>query len=64
AAERGRERITLLGGPPSPAAPPPGCTFHPRCPKAQEICRTEAPSLRNTAPSPARQVACHFPETA
>ncbi|MFC9227615.1 ABC transporter ATP-binding protein [Streptomyces decoyicus] len=64
AAERGRERITLLGDPPSPAAPPPGCTFHPRCPKAQEICRTEAPSLRNTAPGPARQVACHFPETA
>lgn len=63
-AERGRERITLLGDPPSPAAPPPGCTFHPRCPKAQEICRTEAPSLRNTAPGPARQVACHFPETA
>ncbi|MFI6768092.1 ABC transporter ATP-binding protein [Streptomyces sp. NPDC050355] len=64
AAERSRERITLLGDPPSPAAPPPGCTFHPRCPKAQEICRMEAPALRNTAPGPARQVACHFPETA
>ncbi|MFF4606419.1 ABC transporter ATP-binding protein [Streptomyces sp. NPDC001339] len=64
AAERARERITLLGDPPSPAAPPPGCTFHPRCPKAQQICRTEAPTLRSTAPGPARQVACHFPETA
>ncbi|MGG7576019.1 dipeptide ABC transporter ATP-binding protein [Streptomyces sirii] len=64
AAERSRDRITLLGDPPSPAAPPPGCTFHPRCPKAQEICRMEAPALRNTAPGPARQVACHFPETA
>ncbi|MFI2369021.1 ABC transporter ATP-binding protein [Streptomyces sp. NPDC018833] len=64
AAERTRERITLLGDPPSPAAPPPGCTFHPRCPKAQEICRAEAPLLRIAAPGEARQVACHFPEVA
>ncbi|MFD0419968.1 ABC transporter ATP-binding protein [Streptomyces sp. NPDC127108] len=62
AAERARERITLLGDPPSPAAPPPGCTFHPRCPKAQDICRTEAPVLRIGAPGEAREVACHFPE--
>ncbi|MGW8761610.1 ABC transporter ATP-binding protein [Streptomyces sp. NPDC055815] len=62
AAERARERITLLGDPPSPAAPPPGCTFHPRCPKARDICRTEAPLLRIAAPGEARQVACHFPE--
>ncbi|MEU7064382.1 oligopeptide/dipeptide ABC transporter ATP-binding protein [Streptomyces sp. NPDC046161] len=58
AAERGRERIVLLGDPPSPAAPPPGCTFHPRCPKAQEVCRTERPLLRIAA---SREVACHFP---
>ncbi|MER5709133.1 ABC transporter ATP-binding protein [Streptomyces sp. NPDC053253] len=64
AAERARERITLLGDPPSPAAPPPGCTFHPRCPKAAEICRTEAPLLRIASPGEARQVACHFPEAA
>ncbi|MFJ5138717.1 ABC transporter ATP-binding protein [Streptomyces sp. NPDC088707] len=62
AAERSRERITLLGDPPSPAAPPPGCTFHPRCPKAREICRTEAPPLRTLAAGEAREVACHFPE--
>ncbi|ATW50308.1 ABC transporter ATP-binding protein [Streptomyces peucetius] len=62
--ERTRERITLLGDPPSPASPPPGCTFHPRCPKAQQICRTEAPGLRAPAPGEARQVACHFPEAA
>ncbi|MEU1814990.1 oligopeptide/dipeptide ABC transporter ATP-binding protein [Streptomyces roseifaciens] len=60
AAERTRERITLLGDPPSPAAPPSGCTFHPRCPKAQEICRTEAPLLRVAAPGETREVACHF----
>ncbi|MEU4068191.1 ABC transporter ATP-binding protein [Streptomyces wedmorensis] len=63
AAERARERITLLGDPPSPAAPPPGCAFHPRCPKAREICRTEAPLLRVAAAGEAREVACHFPET-
>ncbi|MGX8903854.1 ABC transporter ATP-binding protein [Streptomyces netropsis] len=62
AAERARERITLLGDPPSPAAPPPGCTFHPRCPKAREICRNEAPLLRIAVPGEAREVACHFPE--
>ncbi|MEU1308260.1 ABC transporter ATP-binding protein [Streptomyces cinnamoneus] len=63
AAERSRERITLPGDPPSPAAPPPGCTFHPRCPKAQEICRSEAPPLRVATAGEAREVACHFPET-
>ncbi|MDJ0380215.1 oligopeptide/dipeptide ABC transporter ATP-binding protein [Streptomyces sp. G-G2] len=58
AAERRRERIVLLGDPPSPAAPPPGCSFHPRCPKAVEVCRTERPVLRPVA---GREVACHFP---
>lgn len=62
AAERARQRITLLGDPPSPAAPPPGCTFHPRCPKAQAVCRTEAPPLRVLADGERREVACHFPE--
>ncbi|MFF5923659.1 ABC transporter ATP-binding protein [Streptomyces flavochromogenes] len=62
AAERSRERITLLGDPPSPAAPPPGCTFHPRCPKAREICRAETPPLRTLVPGEPREVACHFPE--
>ncbi|MGW5847792.1 ABC transporter ATP-binding protein [Streptomyces sp. NPDC055254] len=57
-AERRRERIVLLGDPPSPAAPPPGCTFHPRCSKARDICRTERPLLRIAA---SREVACHFP---
>ncbi|MEU3498018.1 ABC transporter ATP-binding protein [Kitasatospora cineracea] len=59
-AERTRERIVLLGDPPSPANPPGGCTFHPRCPKARAVCRTEAPLL--TLTTPGRQAACHFPE--
>ncbi|MFF9505332.1 ABC transporter ATP-binding protein [Streptomyces sp. NPDC014656] len=62
AAERARERITLLGDPPSPAAPPPGCAFHPRCPKARAVCRAEAPVLRPLAAGEPREVACHFPE--
>ncbi|WP_280699700.1 ABC transporter ATP-binding protein [Kitasatospora sp. GP82] len=62
AAERARERIVLLGDPPSPSSPPSGCTFHPRCPKAQELCRTEPPLLQITGPGTTRQAACHFPE--
>ncbi|MFF7635436.1 ABC transporter ATP-binding protein [Kitasatospora sp. NPDC008050] len=61
AAERARERIVLLGDPPSPANPPSGCTFHPRCAKAQPICRSQAPQLTADGTG-RRQVACHFPE--
>ncbi|WP_280671905.1 oligopeptide/dipeptide ABC transporter ATP-binding protein [Kitasatospora sp. MAP12-44] len=61
AAERARERIVLLGDPPSPANPPSGCTFHPRCPKAQDVCRSEPPLLRISGAGQ-RQVACHFPD--
>ncbi|TDE08631.1 ABC transporter ATP-binding protein [Jiangella asiatica] len=43
-----------------PADPPPGCHFHPRCPFARDICRTEEPALRPTADG--RRVACHFAE--
>ncbi|MFE3180454.1 ABC transporter ATP-binding protein [Streptomyces violascens] len=61
AAERARERITLLGDPPSPASPPPGCAFHPRCVRAESLCRVEAPVLRGVVPGEGREVACHFP---
>jgi oligopeptide/dipeptide ABC transporter ATP-binding protein len=57
---RDRERIIVEGDVPSPANPPPGCVFHTRCPYAQDICRTEAPSL-NAAGGARHQVACHFP---
>jgi peptide/nickel transport system ATP-binding protein len=43
--QRGRERIILPGEVPSPAHPPPGCPFHPRCPYAFDRCRTEVPPL-------------------
>lgn len=39
-----RQRRPLSGEPPSAAHPPPGCAFHPRCPRAMPICRREAPA--------------------
>jgi oligopeptide transport system ATP-binding protein len=54
-----RKRIVLEGDVPSPIHPPGGCHFHPRCPRAQARCRSEAPALR--AMSSQHQVACHFP---
>ncbi|HKC97553.1 MAG TPA: ABC transporter ATP-binding protein [Methylomirabilota bacterium] len=39
-----RQRLTAIDGqPPDPSAPPPGCAFHPRCPKVMDRCRSEAP---------------------
>jgi len=57
-----RQRIVLSGDVPSPAHPPAGCPFHPRCPhpKKNDRCRTEAPALREVAPD--QRVACHFAE--
>ncbi|MGC9369697.1 MAG: ABC transporter ATP-binding protein [Paracoccaceae bacterium] len=45
------------GDPPNPIAPPPGCRFHPRCPYATDLCRTEHPGLERL--SPGQSVACH-----
>ena len=45
---------------PSPIAPPPGCHFHPRCPRATEKCKAEAPVSREIAQG--RMVACHLYE--
>jgi peptide/nickel transport system ATP-binding protein len=56
-AQRGRERIRLQGDVPSPADPPPGCHFHPRCRYAQAICSQESPPLIQVDGSWA---ACHF----
>jgi len=44
--EINRERIVLQGEPPSPAKPPPGCVFNPRCPIAIEDCTAAIPELR------------------
>jgi oligopeptide/dipeptide ABC transporter ATP-binding protein len=57
-----RERIVLSGDVPSPINPPSGCRFHPRCPKAQEICVREEPALiPRLGDPPGEDAACHFP---
>lgn len=48
-----------VGDPPNPANPPPGCSFHPRCPLAVDRCRTQAPALRDFG---LRKIACHLVE--
>ncbi|MFQ5826850.1 MAG: ABC transporter ATP-binding protein [Dehalococcoidia bacterium] len=53
-----KERILLTGDVPSPAAPPPGCRFHTRCPRAFEVCPREEPELRELAQD--HFVACHL----
>jgi len=52
-----REAAVPAGDLPSPLAPPPGCTFHPRCALAAEVCRHEVPELRSLPDGAA--VACH-----
>ena len=58
---RGRRRHAALPGEvPSPLAPPSGCPFHTRCPKAEDICRTVMPALDPVDPGAAHRVACHL----
>jgi peptide/nickel transport system ATP-binding protein len=51
----GKSRTPVAGEVPNPLAPPSGCTFHPRCPFANERCRVEIPRFENG-------VACHAVE--
>jgi len=57
---RQTKRIILPGDVPSPVNPPSGCRFHPRCPYAAEICKSEDPPLRELGSG--HLVACHFAE--
>jgi oligopeptide/dipeptide ABC transporter ATP-binding protein len=61
--EDGRRRRPALGGDvPSSIDPPPGCAFHPRCPRAEARCRAERPMLGPpSGRAAAHQAACHFP---
>ncbi len=52
----GRARTPVGGEVPNPIDPPPGCPFHPRCPKADDRCKIETPALSDN-------VACHFAHT-
>jgi peptide/nickel transport system ATP-binding protein len=58
AARGKRRRIVLQGDIPSPAAPPPGCTFHPRCVRMSARCAIEAPEFLPYPGQPTR-TACH-----
>ena len=53
-----RKRLILEGDVPSPISPPSGCHFHPRCPRAMERCRVEAPELHEDRPG--HFVSCHL----
>lgn len=52
-----RSRKALSGEPPSAAKPPPGCAFHPRCPRAMPVCRQEKPACREVE---GHRVWCHL----
>jgi peptide/nickel transport system ATP-binding protein len=54
--------LSVSGEIPSPANPPSGCHFHPRCPKVMARCRSEDPLLREIAPG--RLSACHLNDLA
>jgi len=55
---RKKDFVAIKGEIPSPLAPPPGCHFHPRCPRAMARCRIEQPRLREIAPL--HFCACHL----
>ncbi|MEY4663877.1 MAG: hypothetical protein RLZZ239_2350, partial [Pseudomonadota bacterium] len=54
--DTGRARTPVQGEVPNPLNPPTGCTFHPRCPQATDICRAERPLLRDFK---GIKIACH-----
>jgi dipeptide transport system ATP-binding protein len=56
--KRRRQRIHLIGEPPSPLSPPPGCAFAPRCPQAQPDCSKTEPRLEAMGRV---EVACFHP---
>ncbi len=58
---RGRRRTVVAGEPPNPINPPPGCVFHPRCPRATDVCRTVEPPLVRYADD--HTAACHHPRS-
>ncbi len=56
--EEGREPVGIPGSVPSPVAAPPGCRFHPRCPRASAVCEAERPALADVG---GHLTACHHP---
>lgn len=61
--EEKRQRLILEGDVPSPANPPQGCRFHPRCSYATDVCREVDPEFRNLEQNGTKHmVACHHAE--
>ncbi|MFD7890182.1 ABC transporter ATP-binding protein [Streptomyces albidoflavus] len=63
--QKGQELYAIKGLPPNLTRIPSGCAFNPRCPMAQDICRTEVPTLapvteQDGTDLPGRGSACHF----
>jgi len=58
--QKGQRLNPIEGAPPDLARLPEGCSFHPRCPRATDLCRAERPELREIVPG--RQSACHYAE--
>jgi len=58
AASEGYEDSAIQGEVPSPLNPPPGCCFHPRCPRAMAVCSHRAPSPKYVGAD--HMVACHL----
>ncbi|MFD4691502.1 MULTISPECIES: ABC transporter ATP-binding protein [unclassified Streptomyces] len=56
--QKGQDLYAIKGLPPNLLHIPPGCAFHPRCPMAQAVCRTDVPPLYTVDES--RRSACHF----
>jgi oligopeptide/dipeptide ABC transporter ATP-binding protein len=63
--QKGQELYAIKGLPPNLLKVPAGCAFNPRCPMAQDICRTDTPPLHQVVGTdggnlPGRGSACHF----
>ncbi|MDR3082877.1 MAG: ABC transporter ATP-binding protein [Streptomyces sp.] len=56
--QKGGQLYAIKGLPPNLMAIPPGCAFHPRCPLARDVCRTDVPPLHEVTED--RASACHF----
>ncbi len=54
--DTGRARTPVQGEVPNPLNPPSGCSFHPRCPQATDLCKQERPALRDFK---GIRIACH-----
>ncbi|MGI8678840.1 MAG: ABC transporter ATP-binding protein [Jatrophihabitans sp.] len=60
-ARAGQRLVPIPGQPPSLITPPPGCSYHPRCPHTMPLCRTDVPPLGPVLGSSTHRSACWLP---